>query len=77
MLLRDFRCQLAAIAYQRPKRTALRNSLSTVAAMLPGIAVSLWRTRSISTAVHSATLLPLHHWRMARPPASRLCSAAG
>jgi hypothetical protein len=60
MLLRNVRCQHAAIAYQRPKRPALRNSLSTVAAMLPGIAVSLWRTRSISTAVHPAPLPALH-----------------
>lgn len=69
MLLRNFRYQLAAIAYQRPKRTALRKSLSTVAAMLPGVAVSFRRTRSISAAVHPATLLPLHHWRLARRPA--------
>jgi hypothetical protein len=77
MLLRNFRHQLPAVAYKRPKRAALRNSLSTVAAMLPGIAVPLWRTRSISTAVHSATFLPADNRALTRFPVACLCSAAG
>jgi len=72
MPLRNFRCQLAAIAYQRPKPTALSNSLSTVAAMLPGIPIALWRAGSISAPMHAAAFPPLHLGRLAWVPAARL-----